>query len=59
MSDNDVTVEMVEKELFEIVKGQGPAMGDVAMARVEAAKVLLPRLEKQKVMKSRSPGVVA
>ena len=47
MSDNDVTVEMVEAELFKIVQGRGPAMGDLATARVEAAKLLLARLDQR------------
>ena len=47
MSDNNVTVEKVEEELFKIVQGTtvSPSEMESAMARVEAAKLLLQRLE--------------
>ena len=47
MSDNNVTVEKVEEELFKIVQGTtvSRSAGESAMARVEAAKLLLQRLE--------------
>ena len=47
MSDNNVTVEKVEEELFKIVQGTTVSLsaGESAMARVEAAKLLLQRLE--------------
>ena len=59
MSDIEVTVEMVEAELFKIVKGETVMAEETAMGRVEAARLLLRRLEKRKLMQSRSPGVVA
>ena len=44
MSDK-VTVEQVEKELFKIVDGTGPGPIPDGAARVEAAKILLTRLD--------------
>ena len=44
MSENDVTVEKIEKELFKIVDGTSSGGPDTA-ARVEAAKILLARLD--------------
>ena len=47
MSDNNVTVEKVEEELFKIVQGTtvSRSEGESTMARVEAAKLLLQRLK--------------
>ena len=45
MSDNDVTVENVEKELFKILDGR--AQGGEKVARVEAAKLLLESLARR------------
>ena len=47
MSDNNVTVEKVEEELFKIVQGTtvSPSEVESVMARVEAAKLLLQQLE--------------
>ena len=47
MSDNDVTVEKVEAELFKIVQGMIGPSADVATGRVEAAKLLLARLDQR------------
>ena len=43
MSDDDVTVKKIEKELFKILDGSYSG-GELA-ARVEAAKILLIRLD--------------
>ena len=45
MSDIEVTVEMVEEELFKIVKGETVAAAESPTGRVEAARLLLQRLE--------------
>ena len=47
MSDIEVTVEMVEEELFKIVKGETVSAAESATGRVEAARLLLRRLEKR------------
>ena len=49
MSDNNVTMEMVEAELFKILNGMSPlGAGGGGLARVEAARILLKSLEKRK-----------
>ena len=45
MSDYEVTVDMVEKELLKILDGR--AQGGEKVARVEAAKLLLESLERR------------
>ena len=47
MSDNNVTMEMVEEELFKIVKGEIPTSADAATGRVKAARLLLEILERR------------
>ena len=48
MSDNDVTVEKVEAELFKIVKGETVSQAaESATGRVEAARLLLGILERR------------
>ena len=50
MSYNNVTMEMVGEELFKIVKADTVTKAaEAAMARVEAARLLLEIISRQKV----------